>query len=935
MLLVALLMLVLLAMDEARKPENWAWMGFQDTQADATAQPDGTSSRPEVSPRLADLFSAGSTGGTLFGALADETREKATPSGSDSAATAEGDAGEANEPTSLSEAEIATVGRVWEVVFESLDDASRRRMTEDLVALAAARDLDGHATSQREMLAGRLEQVTETVLARFRNEARQAVLAETPPMGEVPELSSIKTPWDPMLDRVAQRITGLTAMLRAGGLPDNATVGDFEELGRLREAWDRVLLAQLDDAAIGHHPSEQHAWYRVLEQLEADESAGRDVKPVEVSAYELDRQPDYYRGRWIRVSGEARRIERLEPPGAREGFERLWSLWLRPRSGPDTPICCVVRELPEGFPQPAAGEGSRDIRESVVVEGAFLKRMGYMSGIGATVTPLVLANRPGWSVVSESSSTKSSASIEVIAAALLLGAFAAIGFTFWVARVTARPKRRGGVGMVWLALAAGALSGARTEPLVAQTPPWLNGREQQVSDDDEWRRRFADFAPSELDRLGDALPLSTAESLPLQVLDRLAFMGRETARRGAVIADAQLRQRWRTEPQKSRLQPAWLAGYLESLEMLTLDEASADRFERDVVYRVVLRVTDAGEGETDPRIVLWSGEIPPSWEKSVPLGDRVEAIGVFLHLERVAEEGGEPVPMAIVPRIAWLPAGESVPLGWQRWYGTGLDAGDWERVDALQRRDLRAEDGAVLYPLLKAVGDESRVVEEGEAEERIAFELFDALGQPRDLMGRSVTLSATIKRITEIGVGADLNAGDVGIASYYQIDLLLKLEGKRVKVSDASPEGTITGSYPVTLCALRLPEGLSPSPDLDIPVSIQAVFYRNWRYRSEYLRRVDPQLRQIAPLLIAESIQIRTPSGEGGRLLTQTALAVFLIAMGGTAIGFAALRWSDLRYRRLLAATRNQNLPATIGPPPSTEEEAGVVSDREAPRGDA
>ncbi len=45
-------MLVLVMMDEARKPENWMWMGFN---AEA---PDEENQDTRVSPRLADLFGA-------------------------------------------------------------------------------------------------------------------------------------------------------------------------------------------------------------------------------------------------------------------------------------------------------------------------------------------------------------------------------------------------------------------------------------------------------------------------------------------------------------------------------------------------------------------------------------------------------------------------------------------------------------------------------------------------------------------------------------------------------------------------------------------------------------------------------------------------------------------------------------------------------------
>jgi len=119
---------------------------------------------------------------------------------------------------------------------------------------------------------------------------------------------------------------------------------------------------------------------------------------------------------------------------------------------------------------------------------------------------------------------------------------------------------------------------------------------------------------------------------------------------------------------------------------------------------------------------------------------------------------------------------------------------------------------------------------------------------------------------------------------------------------------TITGRYPVTVCVQDLPEGLEVGEELSQRVSVLAAFFRNWKYRSEYLRRVDEDLRQLSPMLIGLEIQTQGMD-ESSTFLTQIAVGVLVIGAVLSGLGFLVLRRSDIKYQHERAKLKKAALP--------------------------
>jgi len=983
LLMVGLLMLVLVGMDEARKPHNWAWMGFEEFRR-PVAPNDSGATPGEASERLVDLFEPTPSAATLFDAMAAETRSDLSEDELPQVETDE----QVEEDDSSSVALRGTLLRFLELVFVTFDNDERQLLTTELTALANDHRTSTEDVEARTRLAGRLRQVAAAIDHRLRTEAQRAIAAGQEPSAEAADIGgSISTPWDGLLDQATGRLGLVAEAIAEGTIPERATLGDLQQLQELVPLWDRVLLDQVADLTVGHHPDEQHAWFRVVERIAEWRDKGVPPAVVPVTLYELDRQPDRYRGKWVRVTGKIRRVVREPVPDDRLDSAPPWTLWVRPDSGPEGLICIAVRRLPEGFPRPDGDVTSVDIDQPATIDGVFFKRMGYVSGMGTLVAPQLVADQPLWTRPLSASDSEPIGLGSILAIAVGCVA-AAVLIAVRIERMVRRPRTfeqerrtadedrtlqdlkalagrferptigppsspspersheppseptsdtnspttrdsesgslrfpRSGLSIIALAVSLAAASIGPSSSLGQQPPlpPWLTRDEARSSDErTKPLEPFADLPRSELARLGDGTILRTGEPIVLEMIGRLERLGPLALRRSAEVWNEGLRRTWTTSPGDHRTELATIAGELVALEVLELDELTADRFDRDEVYRLVIacerhRLDDVDGVTPDPavvsdhRVVAWVGSIPASWLERVPIGDRIEVVGALLHLEPATETDTVSVPLVLAAAPRWYPSDAAHAVD-ATWYPLGLDASVWDAARRTEGEELRPADAPGLYRLIAAVRDEPPAALPA-AE---PFELFDLLGAPEAWHGRIVRLRGAIERITEIGTGNDQYAIDAGIERYYQIDLLVALDGRKVRIGSEHPDAVVSNRYPLTLCVAELPPGLSTGSDLNLPIEAQGVFYRNWRYRSEYLRRISPELRQVAPLLVATALTPAPTAAVGQAMLNRVAIAIFATAAAATAIGILWLRWSDRKYLERRREAKRQSLPERI-----------------------
>lgn len=885
-------MLVLVMMDEARKPENWMWMGFK-TESEGEQE-------PTVSPRLADLFRSSSEDNSLFQALA--------RSGS----------GEENSPNdsndALSHPLDETLLQVLRRCFVQLSNEQIQRLFIDLGQLLSFETLDVDAQFEREQIATRIERVVEFELSQYRRLVERSAEDR---LNSSDENSQEDQDWDGLLDQTQARFDLLTSLLRSTVRIDDLTIGQLEEVTLLQQQLDQVALEQIEDNTLGPRAAEQHAWYRTFELMQQVEQENVSHASRRVTTFDLAQQPDRYRGRWVELPGQVREIKKVSLANNREGFQDYWELWVRPESGPDVPFCVYARSLPEGFPQPNVASESMELKESVTIIGCFFKNMSYRAVGGLRVSPLVLVVKPQWSPqpikVAETQGLPTWPEMAGIAMICLV---VAVMVAWWVYRATrlrlpTRPRIDQTL-ILFLAIGLGlgatdqTVSGQEELPGASLRPPWLlpDQPDSERADFHSVYQLFEDIEPSQLDRLGDFQSLNSDEPIVQQILSRLAVVGPRWLERRSQALNRDVAEVISRDPSSLRGEFVRCRGVIQSVELIELSEATWNQFERDVIFRIELDC-DLGDGVRQP-VIVYSNHVPPAWETlSFPV-DEASVAGVLIQLGENTSDG-QPQPILLADRVGWFPVQTTIGP-WQKfWCDQGFDYGQWEVARTQEGRPLQAADGSCFYGLLSRAS-QINLKTEAATPAIETLDLFEVLRDPNEQRGAIFQFQGIVKRVTEISTGEDLYATDEGVSSYFQIDMLLSLDGRRVRLGTKETGATITGRYPVTVCVQDLPEGLEVGEELSQRVSVLAAFFRNWKYRSEYLRRVDEDLRQLSPMLIGLEIQTQGMD-ESSTFLTQIAVGVLIIGGVLSGLGFLVLRRSDIKYQHERAKLKKAALP--------------------------
>ncbi|MCA9269266.1 MAG: hypothetical protein KDA41_12380 [Planctomycetales bacterium] len=419
LLLVGTLMLILVAMFEARKPERWFWLtgrpGAAEDPAiagDPTEQLDTHLQRTRTAGVL-DMPGAivvSAPGWKPADALDDEARARRN---------AEKD--------------------FWHKQLDALPWEQRRLVA---TVLKSVRDDAALSPAQQELW----QATTAALDANWESSITQAT--DTVTVNR--ELSDEdRATWLLILhDLERDWHDALHDALVAAGQPKSLTAAQREEVMRFMQLYDEMGLEAIRDDTLLSRPAEIDAWFRLLENLQdapADEFDAADVQLV--GFRQLFKQPEEYRGRLVRVRGEVLDAYPIGAPRNNLGIERYHVFVMIPAGGPASPLMVYALEVPENFPVPAHTGALRPekplIREPVEVTGYFYKRYAYQGhpdaqGVKETwVAPLILARRPNWTPKADD--TFQLPDWRLFALAVLGAAALGVGVAVWVFRQGSTP----------------------------------------------------------------------------------------------------------------------------------------------------------------------------------------------------------------------------------------------------------------------------------------------------------------------------------------------------------------------------------------------------------------------------------------------------------------------------------------------------------------
>jgi hypothetical protein len=202
-----------------------------------------------------------------------------------------------------------------------------------------------------------------------------------------------------------------------------------ETLAKLQATLDELASAAIRDDMV-FRAEEQTAWFRSFEKLLAlsDRELSRQSLG-NVGFVQLFRQTNEYRGQLVTISGTAELAYRVAAPQNDLAIDRYYVFWLRPGDGSDSPMVVYALELPEGFP--AVGSDHTTLSEELTCTGTFFKRWAYASHDGIRTAPMILVKRPAWQPTPSTFSVKRPSFANTMAVVLGL-AVLAIAIARWV-----------------------------------------------------------------------------------------------------------------------------------------------------------------------------------------------------------------------------------------------------------------------------------------------------------------------------------------------------------------------------------------------------------------------------------------------------------------------------------------------------------------------
>jgi hypothetical protein len=398
--LVGSLFIIVLLMEQARKPENWRWIwtiggGQVPAEADVDTRlraPPETAAGAERVGAL--LISADGDASLPPKARPDAEREDrlepepqanaslASKTPPDSvAASAKPDT---NEPLRQARHDL------WSRLLESLGDEPR---TAFLSGLKTARDKQALAADDLSAWT----RVVEQLEAGWQDYVTKAFLAVGQDSGQLTDAE--KQSWLHVIDALKREWKdGVQPILQAVGTGRPLDSQQRAAAVDVQDALDQVFLDSITDNTV-FRGAEKDAWFRMLEQLnERDLPTLRRESTGYVGFLQLYKQPASYRGKLVTVAGTIRMGYYREAPENLYGIKGYYVFWLKPAGG-KSPIVVYCLEIPDGFPDVAKleREGERPaLDEQAEFTGYFFKRWAYRAQDDTRLAPLILAKVPRW-----------------------------------------------------------------------------------------------------------------------------------------------------------------------------------------------------------------------------------------------------------------------------------------------------------------------------------------------------------------------------------------------------------------------------------------------------------------------------------------------------------------------------------------------------------
>ena len=299
------------------------------------------------------------------------------------------------------------------------------------------------------------------------------------------------------------------------------------------------------------------------------------------------------------------------------------------------------------------------------------------------------------------------------------------------------------------------------------------------------------------------------------------------------------------------------------------------------------RMPGGKTGRGDTFLVL-SRTMPNAIPVGVSIDEPIRVSGfLYARVSGTDVDDNNEMPVFITDRVAWFPDQESknVTAAHVSLAKHGVDIGLIDIVRASNARTLDSRDAESFFQFLAAAdrmdGNKSEQISIAENPKPDSSKLgFNQLMQNSDAnFGQAVRIAGTVRTCSVINVPhADIKSR-MGLTKYYQLMLFPNLDGTKIVVTKQDGTKMDYRRFPVTVCCLELPAGMSPTDVEKKRFVVDGYFFRFWKYQSDKTDQAAVS-GQVSPLIIAKIPRI-VDLDTGGLNL---ALLIFAITIIGAMI---------------------------------------------------
>ncbi len=740
-----------------------------------------------------------------------------------------------------------------------------------------------------------------------------------------------------LLDRLA------SAAVESGEIPASDLTSALEQMGtpaaarmedRLQRALDERYWTTVSDAKVWQ-PEDLIPFYRALEKMQrisaAEEgpSQGDRELATQVGFASLADQPTAYRGKRVVIDGTAARIEVVKAETNPFGIRQLWLVWLRPLDGSERPVMGYVTSLPESL-EALVGQAEIQGNQWLRLDGIFLRRQLYRSVKGSELAP-VIAGRIG-EMTSHSEPLASGEAGEQLAIAslstnglmrwILVGIplLFAVGFTLAIAYYTAKVSR-------WRRrLRQQSLPDKVSVPLLCFLLVCFT---QHCSAD-----TLVDAEPERVNLLSmlpgiDAVKLAQIAAQGTNLGDDAARLLYAIKRISPEMLEGFVGQAGR-EDAAEKLRVVRFHGRAQSVKEIGVNPALAEMLELNRMYVVTCAGGDS-EGESASQlgvVQLVVPEVPRAWlKKDVVLDEPVSAIVIQLDNPANVEASN----LAFTTRLRWYPNPDAIgspggigdtaaqphswPLGWRLLSSYGFDCGLLSGIASRARLPLVHDEIEPFYEMLRVAA----AVQPDAIPERIMT--VRMLKEAPSLVGQWIQVDLETARFSRVLLTDAKQIQQLGQDFYWQVDAFGELTNVRIELEAAagSEKLIFENRFPVSLAILQLPDTLKGVFGDDVAVqgaaelsatragrvdmkmqkesvTVNGFFYRLWSFESDYTESRGG--RQVAPLIIASTLQLRSGELTGTGGVGVIGWGLMLLIVGGMVAAFVYQFGFESRNKR-------------------------------------